>query len=95
MNQPVAVGGLLICGQAGSGGAGSSCTTAVVVEGWPVPGKDDEGAALRDLAEVFPTLKELRLANPPGAEKFLLGTKHQSENWPTSSLIDGYLDSLP
>lgn len=58
-------------------------------------GKDDEGATLRDLAEVFPTLKELRLANPPGAERFLLCTKNQSENWPTSSLIDGYLDSLP
>ena len=58
-------------------------------------GKEDEGAALRDLAELFPTLKELRLANPPGAEKFLLGTRKQSENWPTESLIDGYLDSLP
>lgn len=76
-------------------GAGSSCATAVVVEGWPVAGKDDEGAALRDLAEVFPTLKELRLANPPGAEKFLLATRKQSENWPVESLIDGYLDSLP
>ena len=58
-------------------------------------GKEDDGAALRDLAEVFTTLKELRLANPAGAEKFLMATRHQSENWPTASLIDGYLDSLP
>lgn len=57
--------------------------------------KEDEGAALRDLAEGFPTLKELRLANPPGAEKFLAATRHQSENWPTDALIDGYLDSQP
>ena len=92
---PVAVWGLLICGQARNGGAGSSCATAVVVEGWQVQGKDDEGDALRDLAEVFPTLKELRLANPPGAGKFLTATRHQSENWPTASLIDGYLDALP
>jgi hypothetical protein len=67
----------------------------VVVEEWPVPGKDDEGAALRDLPGLFPTLKELRSANPPGAEKFLPGTRKQSENWPVDSLIDGYLDSLP
>ena len=61
----------------------------------PCRARKDDGATLRDLAEVFPTLKELRLANPPGAEKFLLGTKKQSENWPVASLIDGYLDSLP
>jgi hypothetical protein len=58
-------------------------------------GKDDEGEALRNLAEVYPTLKELRLAKPLGSEKFLAGTKNQSPSWPTSSLIDGYLDSLP
>lgn len=58
-------------------------------------GKEDEGAALRDLAEQYPTLKELRVANPQGAGNFLLCTKNQSENWPTSSLIDGYLDGLP
>lgn len=57
--------------------------------------EDDEGTVLRDLAERFPTLKELRLANPPGAENFLKGTKHQSESWPTDSLIDGYLDAQP
>lgn len=60
-----------------------------------MPGKEDEGTVLRDLAEIYPTLKELRLADPHGAEKFLVGTKHQSENWPTSSLIDGYLDAQP
>jgi hypothetical protein len=67
----------------------------VVVEGWPVPGKEDDSAVLRDLAEAFPTLKELRLANPAGAEKFLLCTKNQSESWPTAALVDGYLDALP
>jgi hypothetical protein len=60
-----------------------------------VSGREDEGAALRDLAELHPTLKELRLANPPSAKRFLLSTKNQSENWPTASLIDGYLDALP
>ncbi len=58
-------------------------------------GKEDEGDSLRNLAEVYPTLKELRLAKPEAAVKFLACTKHQSENWPTSSLIDGYLDALP
>lgn len=57
--------------------------------------KDDEGSDLRTLAESYPTLKELRVANPPGAKAFLGATKNQSENWPTESLIDGYLDALP
>jgi hypothetical protein len=63
--------------------------------GGPMSVKEDEGAALRDLAEIYPTLKELRLANPPGAGMFLVRTNKQSENWPTASLIDGYLDARP
>jgi hypothetical protein len=31
---------------------------------------EDEGAALRTLAEAFPTLKDLRAANPDNAKKF-------------------------
>ncbi len=55
----------------------------------------NEEAVLRDLAELYPTLQDLRLANPPGAEGFLKCTQKQSEKWPVASLIDGYLDSLP
>lgn len=58
-------------------------------------GKADEEADLRTLAESYPTLKEMRAANPPGAKTFLAATKNQSENWPTEGLIDGYLDALP
>jgi adenine deaminase len=58
-------------------------------------GKEDEGSILRDLAEAFPMLKEMRLANPPGAQRFLFCTKDQSEHWPVDALIDGYLDALP
>jgi len=58
-------------------------------------GKEDEGSVLRDLAEMYPTLKAMRSAAPPAAMSFLSHTKNQSENWPTASLIDGYLDALP
>lgn len=63
--------------------------------GWPVSGKEDEGSVLRDLAETYPTLKDLRLAAPPAAGLFLAHTKNQSGNWPVDGLIDGYLDALP
>ena len=56
---------------------------------------EDEGAALRTLAESFPSLKELRLANPIGAKTFLEHTKNKTEKWPVEGLIEGYLDSLP
>jgi hypothetical protein len=56
---------------------------------------EDEGAALRTLAEAFPTLKDLRAANPDNAKKFLAHTKNQPEKWPIEGLIEGYLDSLP
>lgn len=58
-------------------------------------GKEDEGTVLRALADLYPSLKELRAAAPPDAASFLLHTKRNSENWPTESLIDGYLDALP
>ncbi len=60
----------------------------------PVP-VEDEGTVLRTLAETFPSLGELRLANPMEAKKFLEHTSKQSEKWPIEGLIDGYLDSLP
>ena len=60
-----------------------------------MPGKVDEGPVLRELAEDYPTLKELRQAAPPAALTFLAHTKNQSEKWPTASLIDGYLDAMP
>ena len=63
--------------------------------GGPVSGVMNEEAVLRDLAEQYPTLQDLRLASPPGAEGFLKCTAKQSEKWPVASLIDGYLDSLP
>ena len=56
---------------------------------------EDEGAVLRTLAESYPCLKDLRSANPIAAKKFLDHMKSKSENWPTESLIEGYLDSLP
>lgn len=56
---------------------------------------EDEGTALRTLAEIYPTLGELRLANPVGAKKFLDHTKKQSDKWPIEGLIEGYLDALP
>jgi hypothetical protein len=60
-----------------------------------VSGRDDEESTLRDLAETYPTLRELRLAAPPEASRFLSHTRNQSERWPTASLIDGYLDAVP
>jgi hypothetical protein len=60
-----------------------------------VPVKEDEESILRTLAEIYPTLKELRSANPIAATRFLEHMKHTSENWPTESLIEGYLDALP
>ena len=70
-------------------------TTFAVVAGWPMSGKEDDGSVLRDLAEMYPTLKAMRSAAPPGAALFLSHTNNQSENWPTAALIDGYLDALP
>ena len=67
----------------------------MVIVGWPVAGREDEGSILRDLAEAYPTLKDLRLAAPLAASRFLSHTKNQSENWPTAALIDGYLDAVP
>ncbi len=66
----------------------------MVTAGWCV-GTEDEGAVLRVLAERYPTLKELRKANPPEAANFLKGTQKQSESWPVDALIDGYLDNQP
>jgi len=72
------------------------CTTSFVVAvGWPVSGKEDEETVLRDLAELYPTLKEMRAAAPPAAALFLSHTRNQSEHWPAAALIDGYLDALP
>jgi hypothetical protein len=56
---------------------------------------EDEGTLLRTLAETYPSLGELRLANPIEAKNFLDHTKKQSEKWPVEGLIDGYLDSIP
>lgn len=56
---------------------------------------EDEGTMLRTLAESYPSLMELRAANPEGARKFLEHTRNQSENWPVEGLIEGYLDALP
>jgi len=67
----------------------------LVVVGWAVSGKEDEGTVLRDLAESYPTLKEMRAAAPPAAALFLTHTRNQSESWPAAALIDGYLDALP
>ncbi len=60
-----------------------------------MPVNEDEGTVLRTLAEIYPSLKELRSANPIAAKKFLDHMKNSSGNWPTESLIEGYLDSLP
>jgi len=56
---------------------------------------EDEGTVLRTLAETYPSLGELRLANPIEAKRFLDHTKKLSGKWPIEGLIDGYLDSLP
>jgi hypothetical protein len=60
----------------------------------PVP-VEDEGTVLRTMAEIYPTLGDLRLANPIEAKKFLEHTKKQSPKWPIEGLIEGYLDSIP
>ncbi len=58
-------------------------------------GREDEGTVLRTLAERYPSLKDLRAAAPPEAARFLAHTHTNSENWPTESLIEGYLDAVP
>lgn len=50
---------------------------------------------LRSLAETYPTLKDLRLANPIEAKRFLDHTAKNAERWPVEGLIEGYLDSVP
>lgn len=82
-------------GQGDGIGTGSPCAAFHGVARWYVSIKQDEGSDLLTLAESYPTLKEMRVANPPMAKAFLAATKNQSENWPTEALIDGYLDALP
>ena len=53
-----------------------------------MPSKKEELAAMRALAEVYPTLGLLRAANPASAHKFLLKHFTMSPNWPIIWLID-------
>ena len=54
---------------------------------------EEERVALQAIADVHPTLRELRLGSPPGAARFLSFTRSKSENWPTQALLNDYLQS--